>query len=164
MPYRWTTTPSDPVQELRLWPHQSLPARGFAAFFLGTFALAMLPVLVLLGSVLLWGLLPFVLLALAGMWYALERNRKDQQILEVLTLDANEARLVRRNPQGDVQDWRCNRYWARVALHEHGGPVPNYVTLNGNGREVEIGAFLSEDERIALFDELHQRLQRPNRT
>ena len=32
--------------------------------------------------------------------------------------------------------------------------MPNYVTLKGQGREVEIGAFLSEDERLSLRDEL----------
>jgi uncharacterized membrane protein len=45
-----------------------------------------------------------------------------------------------------------------VALHEEAGPVPNYVTLRGGDREVEIGAFLSADERAALYDELTHRL------
>jgi uncharacterized membrane protein len=36
--------------------------------------------------------------------------------------------------------------------------VPYYVTLNGNGRRVEIGAFLSEDERRALHGELASEL------
>jgi uncharacterized membrane protein len=36
--------------------------------------------------------------------------------------------------------------------------VPNYVTLSGAGREVEIGAFLSEDERKALYGELSDRV------
>jgi len=44
-----------------------------------------------------------------------------------------------------------------VHMHETGGPVPHYVTLSGNGREVEIGAFLSEDERVELFSELKAR-------
>ena len=42
-------------------------------------------------------------------------------------------------------------------MHETGGPVPHYVTLSGNGREVEIGAFLSEEERVELFSELQAR-------
>jgi uncharacterized membrane protein len=33
------------------------------------------------------------------------------------------------------------------------------VTLSGNGREVEIGAFLSEDERKSLFKELTERVR-----
>ena len=46
----------------------------------------------------------------------------------------------------------------QVRLHQTGGPVPNYLTLKGDGREVELGAFLSEEERLALRDDLHQRL------
>jgi uncharacterized membrane protein len=38
--------------------------------------------------------------------------------------------------------------------------VPHYVTLRGKGREVEIGAFLSEEERIALFEDLRRVLSR----
>jgi uncharacterized membrane protein len=39
-----------------------------------------------------------------------------------------------------------------------GGPVENYVTMRGNGRTVEIGAFLSPDERLDLYRELMQLL------
>ncbi|MFP4044569.1 MAG: DUF2244 domain-containing protein, partial [Rhodosalinus sp.] len=63
-----------------------------------------------------------------------------------------------RNPRGPLQEWECNPHWIRVELHARGGPVPNYVTLRGSGREVEIGAFLSEDERKALYGDLRARL------
>jgi uncharacterized membrane protein len=46
-----------------------------------------------------------------------------------------------------------------VHLYGTEGPLPNYVTLSGNGREVEIGAFLSEDERKSLFKELTERVR-----
>ncbi|MGD9862156.1 MAG: DUF2244 domain-containing protein [Pseudodonghicola sp.] len=155
MPYKWTDpVPGSETRELQLWPHNSLPPRGLGIFVLATFALLLVPLLALLGSVLLWGILPFILLAVGGIWYALNRSYRDRRILEVLTLTADMAHLNRRNPDGSEQDWECNRYWARVKLHPEGGPVPNYVTLKGAGREVEIGAFLSEDERKALYDEL----------
>jgi len=38
--------------------------------------------------------------------------------------------------------------------------VPNYLTLKGEGREVELGAFLSEAERIALKDEVQGHISR----
>ena len=159
MPYRWTTDdPQSPRQELTLWAHRSLPPAGFAAFILATFTFAMIPLLALLGTVLLWGLLPFMLTAIGGVYYALNRNNFDRSISETLTLTPEELHLVRRNPRGDTQEWQCNPYWARVGLHAAGGPVPNYVTLSGAGREVEIGAFLSEDERKALHDDLAARL------
>lgn len=160
MPYRWTTDPNAPTQELQLWPHNSLPQRGMAAFVLSTFTLILLPTLLLLGSVVLWALLPFLMLAVWGLYYALRRNRHARQIIEVLTLSGEKAHLVRTNPRGDTQEWDCNRYWAQVLKYEREGPVPQYVTLKGMGREVEIGAFLSEEERVALYDDLNRALKR----
>ncbi|TMV09497.1 DUF2244 domain-containing protein [Ruegeria sediminis] len=161
MPYDWKR-PSETVQELHLWPHNSLPPRGVMAAVLGVFALGTIPMLAVLGSVLLWGLLPFVLLAVLGLWLALEMNYRHRRMLEVLTLTDDQAHLVRHNPRGRIQEWHCNRYWARPEMHKLGGPVPNYVTLIGAGREVEIGAFLSEDERIALYDELVLKMRVPS--
>lgn len=137
----------------------SIPAaRGFAAFMLATFTLAMIPLFAMLGTALLWGLLPFVLLALGAVYWALQHNHRARQIEEVLTLDETTARLVHTTAKGEVKDWNCNRYWARVKKYDDDGPVPHYVTLRGEGREVEIGAFLSEDERIALYDDLSHHL------
>ncbi|HBS50793.1 MAG TPA: DUF2244 domain-containing protein [Rhodobacteraceae bacterium] len=159
MPYDWIAKDTEhDTAELHLWPHQSLPPRGFAAVVLMTFTLILVPLVPFLGTVVLWGILPFMLVALGGIWLALRRNWRDQRILEVLTLTDDTARLVRRNPRGDVQNWECNRYWAQAEMHARGGPVPHYITLRGGGREVEIGAFLSEDERKALYDELQAAL------
>lgn len=159
MPHIWTDR-NEREAELHLWPHNSLPPEGFAAMILGFFLFASIPLYALLGTAVLWGLLPFMLAATGALYYALRRNRRDRQILEVLTLTPDTAQLTRDNPQGPRQEWRSNTYWVRVALHPKGGPVDNYVTLSGNGREVEIGAFLSEDERKLLFGELNERLNR----
>lgn len=160
MPYQWTTPPDAQQQELRLWPHNSLPPKGMAAFILATFTMILIPVMTLLGSPVLWGLLPFVLLAVWGMYHALQRNKHARQITEVLTLNKDAAQLVRTDPSGAVREWDCNRYWTTITKYEKDGPIPHYVTLRGMGREVEIGAFLSEDERVALYDELQRAWRR----
>ena len=84
----------------------------------------------------------------------LRRNYKDRRILEKLTITSELCRLLRQNPTGEHQSWECNRYWTKISLHETGGPVPNYITLSGGGRVVEIGSFLSEPERKDLYLEL----------
>ena len=145
---------------MRLWPHQSLPPKGFAAFVLATFTMILIPTFTLLGTVLLWGMLPFVLLAVGGIYYALHANHRARQIEEVLVLDDQTARLTHRTARGEVKEWACNRYWTTVTKYEKDGPVPQYVTLRGEGREVEIGAFLSEEERIELYDDLQRSLRR----
>jgi len=154
MPYQWTTEPDAVRQELRLWPHNSLPKRGMAAFILATFTMILIPVLTMLGSPVLWGLLPFAMAAVWGMHFALQSNKRARRILEVLTLDAQSAQLVRTEPSGSVKEWDCNRHWATINKYDTDGPIPHYVTLRGMGREVEIGAFLSEEERVALYEDL----------
>jgi len=161
MPYQWISAPDEMPQRLRLWPHNSLPPQGLAAFILATFTMILIPVLTLLGSPVLWGLLPFALLAVWGMYHALQRNRKSRQIVEELTLDTEAAQLIRKEPSGAVKEWDCNRYWTTLTKYEKDGPVPHYITLKGMGREVEIGAFLSEEERISLYDDLTRALARP---
>lgn len=154
MPYQWTTNASLRSQTLTLWPHQSLPARGMAIFVLATFAMISLPLFALLGTALLWGLLPFLLIAVGGIWFALGKSARDRSILETLTIEPTQTSLLRNNPGGEILEWKCNSYWVKPVLHPSGGPVPHYVCLTGNGRDVEIGAFLSEEERQALFMDL----------
>ncbi len=159
MPYEWQPD-RDGQSRLHLWPHRSLTQRGFVAFFAVTVTLIALPALAVLGSPVLWGLLPFFVLTITGIWYAIRRNQRDTEIIEDLTLTANRITLVRHGPRGRRQDWSANPHWVRVTLHRSGGPVPNYLTLKGEGREVEIGAFLSEEERIALRGDIAEALAR----
>ncbi|MFN4172842.1 MAG: DUF2244 domain-containing protein [Pseudorhodobacter sp.] len=157
MPYEWLP-PEGGNRRLHLWPHRSLPRRGFVAFIAATAVLIALPLLVLVGSPVLWGLLPFFVLALAGVYYALSRSYRDGEILEDLTLAADRMTLIRHGPRGQRRDWEANPHWVRVERHEKGGPVPHYLTLKGGPREVEIGSFLSEEERLRLEPELRQAL------
>lgn len=156
MPYQWLPPdlPHSDTRHLRLWPHRSLPRRGFVWFIGGTSALIALPLLAVLGSPVLWGLLPFLVLAVAGVWWALQRSYRDGEIVEDLTLTPALATLVRQGPRKAHAEWQANPHWVRVEMHVTGGPVPHYLTLKGGPRPVEIGAFLSEDERVSLSGEL----------
>ena len=152
-----------PLARLSLWPHRSLPRPGFAAFILITFGLILIPLIPLLGTPVLWGLLPFLMGTLALMWFFLERSYADGRLIEELALWTDRMELIRRNPRGAVQSWEANPYWVSVELHEAGGPVENYLTLKGGGREVEIGAFLSPEERLGLRADLEAVLARLRR-
>lgn len=158
MPYEWLP-PSDGTQRLHLWPHRSLTQRGFAWFVGGTAALIAVPLLAVLGSPVVWALLPFLLTAIWAIWFALRKNGRDRDIVEDLHLMPDRITLSRHGPKGRRLDWEANPYWLRVTLHPTGGPVPNYLTLKGDTREVELGAFLSEQERITLREDLDARLR-----
>lgn len=161
MPYEWLP-PDGGEDRLQLWPHRSLSQRGFVWFIGATAALIAVPLIGILGSPVLWALLPFLLATIWAIWFALRKNGRDRDILEDLRLSRDRITLVRHSPHGGRQAWEANPYWVRVSLHETGGPVPNYLTLKGDGREVELGAFLSEDERIALCNDLRGKVARLN--
>ena len=147
------------VRVLELWPHRSLPRRGFAAFFAITGALVAVPLLSVVGTpVFGFILVPFVLV-IALTWAMIERSYRDGDLIEELRLTRERMRLVRRDPDGRSRHWEANPYWVRVRLHPR-GPVENYLTLAGGPREVELGAFLSPEERAALKDELDRALLR----
>lgn len=155
MPYEWTNAPEG-TAELHLWPYRSLPRRGMVWFLGLTAAMLGLPALVLIGSPVLWGLLPFLLGAVWAIWAALNRSFRDGEIVEVLRLSPDTAQLTRHGPRGRRADWQANPHWVQVTLHPSGGPVPQYLTLRGAGREVELGAFLTEAERVSLEHELRR--------
>ncbi|HKL69640.1 DUF2244 domain-containing protein [Salibaculum sp.] len=161
MPYEWTSSdaPDGPRAELHLWPYRSLLRRDFVIFISLTAALVLIPLLVLIGSPVLWGILPFILVMLAGVWWGLSRSYRDGEIVEELRLWPDRVELDRHDRNNGHRSWSANPYWVQVTMRED-GPVPNYITLKGAGREVELGAFLSEVERTALFDDLQTRLAR----
>ena len=155
MPYELSDTPVG----IEAWPNRSLSSKGFATFILVTYGLFLLPLFAVLGTAALWGILPFILLALVLVWMSFMRSYRDGRLLEVLILGETEVALVRTEPNGTQHTWSANPYWVSVQIHEKGGPVPGYVTLKGGGREVEMGAFLSEEERRALYEDLERLLR-----
>lgn len=153
MPYQWTDTPEGPVV-LTLSAHNSLTPKGFVLMISLTAGFITLPLVSVLGTALLWWMLPFLLAAVAALWFALRRSQRDRQISEVLERKGDTLVLTHQPARGGVLTWSCNVYWVRVGLHKTGGPVDNYITLSGHDREVEIGRFLSEAERESLYKEL----------
>ena len=70
-----------PAAELHLWPNRSLPRRGFGLVIVGTGLLLLVPLLGLLGRPELWGILPFALLTLIGLWYAFRASYRAGQLI-----------------------------------------------------------------------------------
>lgn len=162
MPYQWTQTAPDDsgavLQRLTLWPHRSLPRRGFVWFIATTAALLSLPIIAMLGSPVLWGLLPFGAIAVAGVWFALQHSYRTGQTHEELTLDRDRLHVRRVDPGKPPRDWDTNSYWVRAQIRK--GPVEDYLTLTDGTREIELGVFLTPPERRDLCRELTSAIAR----
>lgn len=161
MPYR-IMHDSPARARIELTPNQSMGPRGFVVVIALTAAMLALPMIAVLGTAVLWGLLPFMGAALWALWYALRRNSAERASLrETLILTRDHIALTRHEPRARAPlTWEANPYWVQLHLRDAGGPVDHYLTLQGGGREVELGAFLSPEERIALHDDLTRTLTR----
>ena len=60
---------------------------------------------------------------------------------------------------GRVLRWQANPHWVRVKIQPEGRPQ-NYLTLKGGGREIELGAFLSPEERADLAEQIEMAMAR----
>jgi uncharacterized membrane protein len=172
MPYEWdtplTAAPAPdapghaenaaPLAVLHAWPFRSLPKRGFAFIIGMAYVLLLIPLSAFIGTLAIWWLLVPGIATIAGLWWFIGKSYRDGEILEELTIWPDLIRLTRHGPHGRHAEWEANPYWVTLTLHPKGGPVPDYITLAGNGREVEIGAFLSDAERPRLHAELAEAL------
>lgn len=166
MPYRWEETEKAPDQSgafstvriLRLWPHRALDAPGFVTFIAATAVLFAVPLLSLFGQPALWFVFAFTATAVWAIWTALRRNTFDLSVTEELILSDDRITLTHRPAKGPEKLWSANPHWVRVTLYANEGPVPYYLTLSAEGREVEIGRFLTPNERKALADDLRHAL------
>jgi len=118
-----------------------------------------LPLFGLIGTRAAWGMLPFLLLPLAALYWAMRRNHSDAEMYEVLELWPDTILVTRHEPGGDILQWCANPFWVRVTLHED-ARIEKYLTLYGNNREIEFGAFLSPWEREQHYSDINQALAR----
>lgn len=161
MPYHWTTEADR--RTLELTQHQSMTETGFVTFMGATLVLVVIPLLAVLGTPILWVLLAFIAMAIGGVWFAISRNQSDGTRSETLIVAPEHTELVHRDSKGREQRWEANPYWVTVHLHPGDKPVEHYLTLKGGGREVEIGVFLSPEERQILYGELQDVFLRTKR-
>lgn len=146
-----------PLWAVSLWPHRSLPRRGFR-WFMGLLLLGLsLPLIAAWGTPVVWVLLPFEGLAVALVWGALALSYRQGRVHEDLRLWPDLITVERTEPDGHVRRWAANPYWVRVAVSDT-AQVARYLTLSGAGRTIELGAFLTPEERESLADALRERL------
>ncbi len=147
-----------PLHSFTLRPHRSLPPKGFVIVIGFTAVMLTVPLLPLLGSLAWWGLLPHLVLALGMLWYFIQRNNHDGTLCEELNIWADLITVHRYNPRKADQFWQANPYWVQVNIRKN-RHVKNYLTLSGSGREIELGAFLTPDERLDLRNRIEDSLR-----
>ena len=157
--FAWRERHDRPLYRVRLWPNRALGPRGRRGALTLAGAGFCIPLGAALGTPVFWGLLPFAALPVSLLWLSFRCNNKNLQLTEELTLWPDEIRVERREPRGAVLRWQAVPYWVRLGFYPD-GKVENYLTLKGGGREIELGAFLSPEERVLLHGEIEAALAR----
>ncbi len=105
-----------------------------------------------------WPVLPFSGAELGLLAYGLSWSMRQSAICEIITLDSVKIRIERA-----VSGVKCchefYRPWVRVDWTSPKGlNEPGRLHLGSHGKRVEIGAFLLEEEKLALAQSLRQAL------
>ncbi len=105
-----------------------------------------------------WPVLGFFGLDILLIYIAFRVSYRRARRYETVRLTANELAVEKIDPNGRTRRWEFQPYWLRVAIDDS----PRYngaLTLSSHGKSLEIGAFLTPEERRevarALEVELH---------
>jgi len=150
---------SGDVVSLVLLPHRSLTRAGLAAFLIGqSFVAGGFAVLAAWrGNV----FAPvFAILELGFVGWCMARVWKVSAAGQIITVTPTQLEIA---PTSGPQTAQFHPYWTHVRLEAGSWPGwPSRLLIGSHGREVEIGAFLNEDERQALALRLTELLQAAN--
>lgn len=134
--------------EAVLVPHRSLSPRGFVVLMtlVSLFSFAAGVAFWMIGA---WPVFGFFGLDVLLIYGAFKLNYRSANRSETIRIFDDRLDLIRKFPSGRMDVVTLNPYWARSRIEEESdGRASLY--LGSHGREVSIGAFLSDDERRAF--------------
>jgi uncharacterized membrane protein len=159
MSARLDAASSQPVFfERVLWPHRSLPLRGFRALMLG---LGLLSLAAGVGFVAAgaWPICGFFGLDVALLYLAFRISYRSARQSETLRLADDQFTVERVGIYGERRQWRFQPFWLRIVLEER-PDQSNRLSLASHGKSLVIGDFLAPPLRRELAASLRDVLAR----
>ena len=149
---------------ISLWPHRSLPVRGFR-LLMAALAGAMLLVGTVFFAAGAWPVIGFLGLEILVVWMAFRLNYRAAGRRERLEADRGVFRIERVSPGGKADVTELPLAWLRARLEK---PDParggmGRLVVSTRGREAEVGAFLHDSEKRELLPEINAMLDRARR-
>ena len=133
------------IFDLELRPNRSLETGHFRLLIGGVAAIFLLMGLrfLFLGA---WPIIPFMIVDVGLLWWAIRASYRSGRESEHLRLDADGLELVRIAAHGAARRTRLQPHWARVELEQLGNDQ-NRLWLKAHGTRHPVGCFLSPRER-----------------
>ena len=149
---------------VRLAPNRSLDSNGTKVVFCVIAFGFLLPIIPFIGSPIGVTLTIFSGLTFYLFLTLLQKNFQQGNTFEEILISKNKIIVVHQEKNKQQMTWECNPYWTKVHLDTNNRQLKNYLTLVGKGRHIELGAFLSPDERLELRDKIQNALAKANST
>jgi len=141
-----------------LWPHRSLPPRGFRLLMLGLGVMSFIAGIsfVAAGA---WPVCGFFGLDVALLYLAFRLSYRSARQHETLRLADGQFTVERVDIYGARRLWRFQPFWLKVVLEER-RDESNRLLLASHGKSVVIGDFLAAPVRRDLAATLREVLNR----
>ncbi len=140
-----------------LYPHRSLPPRGFLVLMLllGAVSFAAGASFVLIGA---WPIFGYFGVDVLVVYLAFRASYRSARMHECVRLTEDTLTVERVGQRGDRRRWQFQPFWLRIVLEEH--DETNRLLLTSHGRELVVGGFLAPQERRSLAAALKDALIR----
>ena len=158
----WKDSGEPTLLRMRIFPNRSLDTHGTKVVS-GIIACGfLLPIIPFIGSPVGTTLTIFSGLTFYLFLTLLQKNFQQGNTFEEILISKHKIIVVHKEKNKKQKTWEGNPYWTRVNVDIHNPKLKNYLTLAGKGRHIELGAFLSPDERIELRDKIQNALAKAN--
>ncbi len=149
---------SDLLFDAILTSNRSLGSRGFAILMAAVCGVSFFAGLAffLAGA---WPIAGFFGLNAALIYLAFRVNFRRASMHENLRLTRESLTVERVNHWGEAMTWRFAPAWLQVRMAAPARPERGLV-LRSHGQDLEIGHFLTTEERLSLAEALHRALSR----
>ena len=158
----WGDTNEAPFINIRLVPNRSLNSNGTKVVFAVIACGFLLPIIPFIGSPIGTTLTIFSGLTFYLFLTLLQKNFQQGSTFEEILISKRKIKVVHQEKNKEQLTWECNPYWTKVHLDINNPRLKNYLTLAGKGKRIELGAFLSPEERLELRDEIQNALAKAN--
>jgi uncharacterized membrane protein len=141
-----------------LHPHRSLGPRGFLVLMavMSAMALSFGLRFLLLGA---WPVMGFMGLDVLAVYIAFKVNYRRARLFETVQLTDDRLTVRRVLPDGKANEWHFMPSWVRVRMDDP-PRLDSPLTLSSHGRALEIGAFLTPEERLEVAHALKDAIRR----
>ncbi len=154
----WKSAEEPTFLRMRLIPNRSLDVNGTKVVF-GVIACGfLLPIIPFIGSPIGTTLTIFSGMTFYLFLTLLQKNFQQGNTFEEILISKSKIIVVHQEENKAQKTWEGNPYWTKVNVDTHNPKLKNYLTLAGAGKHIELGAFLSPDERIELRDKIQNAL------